>query len=324
MHSLLPILLCSFLLATAANADNPFYTGCPNNTNYTRGSAFQANLNALLASLPSAAAASAGFATNTTGTAPDQAYGLAQCRADVNASDCRACLDGSTRDMARVCPGQKSAMLIYDACQLRHSNASFFGAVDASVVVWQPNAQNATQQEQFTTRLGALMGSVTERAAYASPRRFAVGSAAVTPFVNVYGMAQCTRDLAGDDCNRCLVGAVSFIPTCCDGRQGARIVYPSCSIRFEVYPFYDAQAADAAMSPAPAPGAGSVNGSDQSGLGESGESMVSTPVTFLTAAAAGTRRHGAGVLFVSKMDKNGYLNLEVDSTGDFVSKRLVD
>jgi hypothetical protein len=78
------------------------------------------------------------------------------------------------------------------------------------------------------------------------------------------------------------------------------------------------------MSPAPAPGAGSVNGSDQSGLGESGESMVSTPVTFLTAAAAGTRRHGAGVLFVSKMDKNGYLNLEVDSTGDFVSKRLVD
>jgi hypothetical protein len=324
MHSLLPILLCSFLLASVANADNPFYTGCPNNTNYTRGSAFQANLNALLASLPSAAAASAGFATNTTGTAPDQAYGLAQCRADVNASDCGACLDGSTRDMARVCPGQKSAMLIYDACQLRHSNASFFGAVDASVVVWQPNAQNATQQEQFTTRLGALMGSVTEKAAYASPRRFAVGSAAVTPFVNVYGMAQCTRDLAGDDCNRCLVGAVSFIPTCCDGRQGARIVYPSCSIRFEVYPFYDAQAADAAMSPAPAPGAGSVNGSDQSGLGESGESMVSTPVTFLTAAAAGTRRHGAGVLFVSKMDKNGYLNLEVDSTGDFVSKRLVD
>jgi hypothetical protein len=54
-------------------------------------------------------------------------------------------------------------MLIYDACQLRHSNASFFGAVDASVVVWLSNAQNATQQEQFTTRLGALMGSVTER-----------------------------------------------------------------------------------------------------------------------------------------------------------------
>nr|AGT17379.1 hypothetical protein SHCRBa_240_C21_F_200 [Saccharum hybrid cultivar R570] len=276
MHRLLAILfLCSSLLATVANADDPFFTGCPNNTNYTRGSAFQANLDDLLASLPAAAAASTGFATNTTGTAPDQAYGLAQCRADVNASDCRACLDGSTQDMARVCPGQKSATLIYDACQLRHSNASFFGTVDASVVVWLVNSQNASQQEQFTVQLGALMGNVTGRAAYASPRMFAVGSAAVTPFVNVYGMAQCTRDLAGDDCNRCLAGAVSFIPSCCDGRQGPRIVYPSCSIRFEVYPFYNLQAADAAMSPAPAPspGGGSVNGSDQSGLGKSEEDM---------------------------------------------------
>jgi hypothetical protein len=51
-------------------------------------------------------------------------------------------------------------------------------------------------------RLGALMGNITERAAYASPRMFAVGSAMVTPFVNIYCMAQCTRDLTDDDCNR--------------------------------------------------------------------------------------------------------------------------
>ena len=70
---------------------------------------------------------STGFATNTTGTAPDQVYGLVQCHTDVNASDCRACLDGSTQDMTRVCPGQKSTILIYDACQLRHFIESFFG-----------------------------------------------------------------------------------------------------------------------------------------------------------------------------------------------------
>jgi hypothetical protein len=273
MHCLLPILLlCSSLLTTTAKADDPFYTGCPSNTNYTRGGAFQANLDALLSSLPASAAASTGFATNTTGTAPDQAYGLAQCRADLNASDCRVCLDDSARDMARLCPGQKSATLIYDGCQLRHSNASFFGVVDASVVVSLVNAQNATQQEQFAARLGALMGNVTARAAFASPRMFAVGSAALTPFVNLYGMAQCTRDLTGDGCNRCLTGAVAYIPTCCDGRQGARIVYPSCAIRYELYPFYDIQAAEAAMSPAPAPGGGgSVNGSDHSGPGSNGE-----------------------------------------------------
>ncbi|CAD6259065.1 unnamed protein product [Miscanthus lutarioriparius] len=104
--------------------------------------------------------------------------------------------------MTRVCPCKKSTILIYNACQLHHFIESFFGAVDASIVVSLVNSQNATQQEQFKARLGALMGKVMERAAYASPRMLAVSSAAVTPFMNVYGMAQCTRDLVGDDCNR--------------------------------------------------------------------------------------------------------------------------
>ena len=70
------------------------------------------------------------------------------------------------------------------------------------MVVSLVNSQNVTHQEQFTARLGSLMVNVTERAAYASPWMFAVGSATVTPFVNIYGMAQCTRDLLGDNCNR--------------------------------------------------------------------------------------------------------------------------
>ncbi|XP_066367711.1 cysteine-rich receptor-like protein kinase 25 [Miscanthus floridulus] len=219
--------------------------------------------------------------------------------------------------MAKVCPGQKSATLIYDACQLRHSNASFFGAVEASMVVWLANSQNATQQEQFTALLGALMGNVTGRTAYSSLRMFAVGSAAVTPFVNVYGMAQCTRDLAGDDCNRCLAGAVSFIPNCCDGRQGARIVYPSCSIRFEVYPFYNLQAAEAAMSPAPAPspGGGSVNGSDQSGQGKSGSNHTVRTALLVAISVAVALLLVAIFLFLCKRNREPHKHVQVASTG---------
>ncbi|CAD6271725.1 unnamed protein product [Miscanthus lutarioriparius] len=222
MWNLLPLLfLGSSLLVATTNADDPWYTDCPSNTNYTRGSAFQANLDALLSSLPAAAAASSGFADNVTGAAPgQQAYGLAQCRGDVNASACLACLDGSARHMAASCPGQKEAMLIYDECLLRHSNESFFGAADTSVRLWLVNTQNTTEPEEFRSRLGALMGNLTARAAFASPRMFAAGETAVTPFVNIFGMAQCTRDLAADDCNRCLVSAVALIPNCCDGKQG--------------------------------------------------------------------------------------------------------
>ncbi|TVU02141.1 hypothetical protein EJB05_52365, partial [Eragrostis curvula] len=275
MSSLLaPLLLCSLLLAGLANNDHPFFTDCPTNTNYTRGSAFQANLDALLSSLPAAAAASSGFAENVTGAAPDQAYGLAQCRADVNASACRACLDASVKDITSQCPGQKSAMLGYEDCLLRHSNASFIRALDVSVVQywWNPKTQDATQPAQFNSTLGTLMSNLTETAAYASPRMFAAGSVVLTPFVNIYGMAQCTRDIAKDDCYSCLVTAVTTIPTCCNGKQGGRVIYRTCSIRFEVYPFYNARAAEPAMSPAPAPVSGPINGGDHSVPGSAGES----------------------------------------------------
>ncbi|TVU20006.1 hypothetical protein EJB05_36192, partial [Eragrostis curvula] len=97
--------------------------------------------------------------------------------------------------------------------------------------------------------LGALMTNLRVKAAYASPRMFAADSAAVTPFLNIYGMAQCTRDLAADDCNRCLAAAFDAIPTYNNQKQVGQIVYWSCSVRFEKYPFYNILSAEAAMSP---------------------------------------------------------------------------
>uniref|UniRef100_A0ACD5WAI3 Uncharacterized protein n=1 Tax=Avena sativa TaxID=4498 RepID=A0ACD5WAI3_AVESA len=268
MRNLVPLLL----LVAAANAGDPSYTNCPSDTNYTRGGVFQANLDTLLYSLPAAAAAASGFMTNTTGAAPDRAYGLAQCLADVTASDCLTCLNTTVQDMASLCPGQKNAMVYYEECLLRHANASFFGVADTSSVKYWWNPQNATQPERFMSLLGPLMGNLTERAAYASPRLFAADTADVSSFDRIYGMAQCTRDLDNDDCNSCLVTAVSRIPTCCDGKQGGRVIFPTCFIRFEVYPFFNSQAAEAAMSPAPppapagnsTPGAGSTRGSNGS------------------------------------------------------------
>jgi hypothetical protein len=268
MCRLLHILLLLLLTATA-NADNP---DCPSNTNYTRGSAFEANLDALLSFLPDAAAKSSGFAENVTGAAPDKAYGLSQCRADVDAQSCFACLDGSAQDIVSKCPGQRSAMVFDDECLLRHSNASFFGTVDTSLVKYWWNTRNATEPARFTATLDALMGNVTARAAYASQQMFAASMVPFTPFVNIYGMAQCTRDLAPDGCNRCLATAVEAIPICCDGKRGGQVIYRSCSIRFEVYSFYNATAVEAAMSPAPSPGGAPINGSDHFVPGNTGQS----------------------------------------------------
>ncbi|KAF0923403.1 hypothetical protein E2562_006307 [Oryza meyeriana var. granulata] len=285
----LPLLCSSLLLITTMANAGPVYTDCPSNTNYSRGGAFEASLDALLTSLPAAAAASSsGFAQNVTGAVPDRAYGLAQCRADViGHSNCSACLDDSVRDMATTCPGQKSAMLIYDYCLLRHSNASFVGVSDDWPVLYMWNPQNTTEPEQFNSLLGTLMSNLTETAAHASPRMFAAGEADLTPFTKIYGMAQCTRDLAGGDCYRCLVGAVSNIPKCCDGKQGGRVITRSCSIRFEVYPFFDMQVAKAAMSPSPAPPPPTTptgfNGSESTGSSNTVSKAVIIPVTVAAA-----------------------------------------
>ncbi|KQK13774.2 hypothetical protein BRADI_1g12410v3 [Brachypodium distachyon] len=272
MRSLLSLLL---LLVVAANADDLILGDCPSNTNYTLGGVFHANLDALLSSLPAATAAADGFSKNTTGAAaPDKAYGLAQCRADVNASDCRTCLDASVRDMASKCPGLKDATRIYEKCLLRHDNASFFGVLDTSLHVYMNSYVNATQRERFTLLLGTLMNNLTHRAAYASPRMFAVGMTSLGPLVTIYGMAECIRDLPADDCNSCLVDAVSRIPSCCDGKQGGRVIFRSCSVRFEGYPFYDVQAAEAAMLSPPPAGSGRVDGSDNSAPTSTGSSGI--------------------------------------------------
>ena len=147
-NRVLPVLLLSlFLCATTTNADvDPIKVDCPSERNYTRGGAFDANLRALLSSLPAAAAASSGFTKNSTGALPDQAFGLAQCRADIavaNASACRACLDAALRNVTGWCPGRKTVLVIYDDCVVRYSDTSFFGTADASWWRYICNSNNA-------------------------------------------------------------------------------------------------------------------------------------------------------------------------------------
>ncbi|XP_066367708.1 cysteine-rich receptor-like protein kinase 25 isoform X2 [Miscanthus floridulus] len=260
-RSLLPlVLICAsssvLLLTATTNADNLtfyMYHNCPDNTTYTSGSAFQANLDAILSSLPAAAAASSsGFAEKITGAAaPDQVYGLAQCRGDISAERCRACLVNSAHEVASRCPSQKSALLIYEGCLLRYSNASFFGEADTEDPLYMCDLDNATQP-QFASSRDGLMRSLAEKA-YGSPRLFAASSVNLADYEKIYGMVQCTRDLEPDDCEGCLANAVSKIQTYkdCSGRQGGRLFNWSCYIRFAVKPFYNAQAAETAMSTGP-------------------------------------------------------------------------
>lgn len=62
----------------------------------------------------------------------------------------------------------------------------------------------------------------------------------------IYMLAQCRRDLSSSDCGGCLIDVIgSTIPWTRLGSLGGRILYPSCILRFELFQFYDLEAAAA-------------------------------------------------------------------------------
>ncbi|KAG8063626.1 hypothetical protein GUJ93_ZPchr0003g17159 [Zizania palustris] len=59
-----------------------------------------------------------------------------------------------------------------------------------------------------------------------------------TPFVSIYALAQCTRDLPTLSCAQCLSTAASNIGGYCGAAEGCQINFSSCRVRYEINPFY--------------------------------------------------------------------------------------
>ncbi|XP_058197659.1 cysteine-rich receptor-like protein kinase 25 [Rhododendron vialii] len=82
-----------------------------------------------------------------------------------------------------------------------------------------------------------------------SGRKFATAEANYSLLQSVYGLAQCTPNISNSDCNTCLWNCVSTFPTCCNTNQGARILFPSCYVRYETYLFYNTNFSAASRPP---------------------------------------------------------------------------
>ncbi|MCH80405.1 cysteine-rich receptor-like protein kinase, partial [Trifolium medium] len=63
-------------------------------------------------------------------------------------------------------------------------------------------------------------------------------SANLTENQKLYGYSWCLPYLSAENCCWCLSDAIAEVPTnCCRGKSGGTILYPSCGVRFELYPF---------------------------------------------------------------------------------------
>lgn len=126
----------------------------------------------------------------------------------------------------------------YDDCRLHYSDQSFFYIVDDTVTFSLCSNENISNPHEFNRALEVLLQDLAARAAF-DASMYATGDANVNSTQKIYGSVQCTKDLAPNDCNRCLQRTYENIKQCCFGKQGGSILGTSCNVRFELYPFFE-------------------------------------------------------------------------------------
>ncbi|KAK3431874.1 hypothetical protein EUGRSUZ_E03794 [Eucalyptus grandis] len=227
------------------------YHDCPNTTLFTPNSIYRSNLHALLSSLSSAAPGSTnGFANANVGqNPPERAYGLFLCRGDLNSTTCGRCVAAGERDILQRCPNQRVSIIWYDQCMLRYSNWSILSVMEQSPDRVLYDIGNVIEPTRFMQLLGETLRDIAMRAsAGGSEKKVAAAEANFTSSQKLYALAQCTPDLTASDCVKCLQFASAHLP---QGKQGGRLLFPSCNLRYDLYPFYNASALPSPATPPP-------------------------------------------------------------------------
>ncbi|XVE51170.1 hypothetical protein DITRI_Ditri02bG0017900 [Diplodiscus trichospermus] len=238
------LLFLSLLSFTIKAQQTYLYHVCQNTTAYPVSGTYKTNLDHLLSSLSSNATRRDRFYNTTSGRNSNVVYGLYLCRGDVSHNHCAECVSTAIKEVNRRCPDEKIAIIWYDNCLVHYSNQSIFSVVTFVPQVYLLNTGNVSDQERFNQILGDTMDAATDLALKSTfgLRNFATREVDVSPLQRLYSLVQCTPDLSREDCNVCLRGAIAALPMCCNGKQGGRVLTPSCNVRYELYPFYNGTA----------------------------------------------------------------------------------
>ncbi|CAL9226564.1 unnamed protein product [Arabidopsis halleri] len=229
-----------FLFSFRASAQNPFYLyhNCSITTTYSSNSTYSTNLKTLLSSLSSRNASySTGFQNATAGQAPDRVTGFFLCRGNVSPEVCRNCIAFAVNEALIRCRNDKEALLYYEQCLLRYSNRNILSTLNIDGGMYMQNARDFTsvKKDRFRDLVLTPMNLVAFEAAR-SLKKFAVRKIDLTASQSLYGMVQCTPDLTEQDCLNCLQQSINRVT---NDKIGGRMLLPSCSSRYDNYPFYN-------------------------------------------------------------------------------------
>ncbi|KAH9688398.1 cysteine-rich receptor-like protein kinase 25 [Citrus sinensis] len=225
--SFLSLVLLQNSSEAAKSDSNYVYHFCPPENNTAAGGLFMYKVGALFRGKLYNEAGRYLYYNATEGVDPNKVYGLYHCYFRVSNEVCQNCIT--------------EAIVWYDQCMVRFSNSSFALSLETAPTVYAWNIMNVTDRYKFSNIVGQsfsdLIQNVTSRDSN-SKYPAAAQTVNASSFVKLYTLVQCIPYLSKPDCNVCLRGALAQIPACCSGKQGGRVLTPSCNIRYERYPFF--------------------------------------------------------------------------------------
>ncbi|KAG4124047.1 hypothetical protein ERO13_D10G016201v2 [Gossypium hirsutum] len=239
-HFLFSGLTFTFLVTLAISFDPYFLHSCANNIgNYTANSDYERNLNTIFKQITSITKSNYGFYSKKVG----EVNAMALCRADVKLDVCTGCLKETISRVKLDCPNNKEAIGWSENCTLRYSNTNLSEKLEINPQLCLLNIQS-TANEYFQLILGQLLSDLRNKAAAGGALlKYAAGNLSLSASETLYALVQCTPDLSEGDCNHCLdKAATDGIRQCCLKQRGCRVLSPSCNLRFETDPFFEAGA----------------------------------------------------------------------------------
>ena len=160
-------------------------------------------------------------------------YGLFICRGDMSANVCQDCIAGATKDIV-----------------IRYSYRYIFSSMATDPSGFLRSPLNMSEPDRFNQLVRATMNDLASQLSNvrAGANKFGTKETTFTALQTLYTLAQCTPDITGADCNRCLEIAINTLPGCCGGKQMGSVLFLSCIVKYAVSPFH--QRADT-LAPTP-------------------------------------------------------------------------
>ncbi|XP_042412427.1 plasmodesmata-located protein 3-like isoform X1 [Zingiber officinale] len=225
--SVAALLTVAFLpLPSVASADlfRLVYKGCSNQT-VGGGSAA---LTALSSNLTSQADSSKFYQATASSVDSEPSFlGLFQCRGDLSASDCSACVARILPMWSSLCSSDSAAVRVQLTGCYTLYQVSGFPQVPGTELLYKECGSGSSGDDfegRRDTAFAQLQSGVTGG-----------GGFYATSYGSVYALAQCEGDLSASDCSDCVMQASQKSKAECGGAASGQVYLNKCYISYRYY-----------------------------------------------------------------------------------------